>query len=92
MNRKHVATVFTMSANFPVFAGVYHQSAVTLFTFLGWKRKLEPELSLLRPQLCGIRFMPVLNLIYIYANYEIILWKEVIQYIKQPLKACKHII
>ena len=40
----------------------YDQSVVTLFTFLGWKRKLEPELSLLPHQPCGIRFLPVLTL------------------------------
>ena len=33
----------------------YDQSVVTLFTFLGWKRNLEPELSLLWHQLCGFR-------------------------------------
>ena len=34
---------------------------VTLITYLGWKRKLVPELSLLLHLICGIRFLPVFS-------------------------------
>ena len=51
----HFQAVITLTGDYYIIGGN------TLFAFLGWKRKPGPELSRLPHQLCGIRFLPVLN-------------------------------